>query len=80
MRSLFLLNRILGFEIDNADGKFILSFDEENDTFPKLMKYLHSWYKQTEKLKKSDYNVEAYEAYEQWEAHFPQNLGEKNEY
>ena len=80
MRTLFLLNRILGFEIDNAEGRFILSFDEENDTFPTLMKYLHSWHKQTEKLKKSDYNAEAYEAYEQWEAHFPKNSGEKNGY
>jgi transcriptional regulator with XRE-family HTH domain len=72
--TLFALEDLYGFKIENNDGQLCLTLDRENKSYLSMFDIFHAWSEEAEKLKKGEITKEEYD---DWRYYYPKGEVER---
>lgn len=68
MHTLFTLEDLYGFKINNIDGEICLMLDKANSSTLSMFDMLNAWYKEADKFKRGEIYKEEYD---EWRYNYP---------
>ena len=72
--TLFTLEDLYGFKINNHDGELCLTLDKESKSFHSMFEIFNAWNNETKKLKSGEITKEEYDA---WRYNYPRIEAER---
>ena len=74
MHTLFALEDLYGFKINNIDGEICLTLDKANSSYVSMSGMLNTWYKEADKFKRGEISKEEYD---EWRYNYPRIKSEQ---